>query len=127
LNLPFSQKDVVQVVNPQAVDEKLVRSLVTAGYNAIFAFNDLMAIALVQAAGLAGVRIPQDVMVVGYDDAPVRSLIRPIIASMSMPVADIARTAGEWIAAVIVNRDSVRWQRLLPGTFSPGETMVISP
>lgn len=122
--VPFGSEDVITVADPQAVDEELLTLLQCRGYNAVFAFNDLMAIRVVQVAQAQGVSIPADLMVLGYDDAPVRSLIQPAIASMTMPVADIARSAGEWIGSAIVNRDQEPWQRHLPGVFCPGETML---
>ncbi len=48
-------------------------------FTAIFAHNDDMAIGAIRAIHEAGLRVPEDISVVGYDDVPVAShLVRPL-------------------------------------------------
>ena len=44
---------------------------------AVFAVNDLMAIGAMEAVQKAGLRIPEDVAIVGFDDIPATTWVRP--------------------------------------------------
>jgi DNA-binding LacI/PurR family transcriptional regulator len=50
---------------------------------AVFACNDLMAIGAMEAAGQMGLRIPQDVAVMGFDDVPAASWVRPRLTTIA--------------------------------------------
>lgn len=60
---------------------------------AIFAANDDMAGGVVKAAHALNVRIPEDVSVVGFDDAPIARQIWPSLTTIQQPIRDMARTA----------------------------------
>lgn len=65
-----------------------------AAYTAVFALNDLMAFGAVQALREAGLAVPADVSVVGYDDVPTASLITPGLTTVRQPTAAIGRQAA---------------------------------
>ena len=123
LAIEFSDSAEYQVKDPAAIDGEFIQKIMADGCDTVFAFNDLLGVAVVQAAMEAGISIPQQLSVMGYDDAPVRSLMRPRLATMSMPVAAMAERAGAWIQAVIVNKDETLWQEHLSGVYCPGETI----
>ncbi len=60
---------------------------------AIFAFNDNLAIGAMQAARTHGLRVPQDLSVVGFDDSEHASLITPALTTVRQPLAEMGRTA----------------------------------
>lgn len=60
---------------------------------AIFAANDDMAGGVVKAAHALSVRVPEDVSVVGFDDAPIARQIWPSLTTIQQPIRDMARTA----------------------------------
>ncbi|MDC7682721.1 LacI family DNA-binding transcriptional regulator [Asticcacaulis sp. BYS171W] len=62
---------------------------------AIFASNDEMAIGAYKAAAQLGLTIPDELSVIGYDDAPIASRITPGLTSVKAPIRDIGRTAAE--------------------------------
>jgi LacI family transcriptional regulator len=66
---------------------------------AIFAGNDEMAMGVYGAARQLGLRIPQDLSVIGYDDAPIASRVWPPLTSVRLPVCDMGRAAVEGIFA----------------------------
>lgn len=68
---------------------------VTPAPTAIFAANDLMALGAICAAQDSGLRVPQDVAVVGYDNREFTRIIRPTITTVSMPVYEMGHTAAE--------------------------------
>jgi LacI family transcriptional regulator len=60
---------------------------------AVFAANDLMAFGAIAALREAGLDVPRDVSVVGFDDIRVASLISPALTTVRQPAYDVGRTA----------------------------------
>ena len=53
-------------------------------FTAIFAYNDMMAFGAMQAIKEKGLRIPEDIGLVGYDDIPFSSLISPALTTIRL-------------------------------------------
>jgi LacI family transcriptional regulator len=64
---------------------------------AIFASNDDMAAAVISVAHKMGLELPTQLSVVGFDDAPVATMIWPLLTTVRQPVATMARLAAELI------------------------------
>lgn len=62
---------------------------------AIFAANDLMALGAIYAIQEAGLRVPEDIALVGYDDREIASLSRPTITTVSLPCYEMGRTSAQ--------------------------------
>lgn len=62
---------------------------------AVFAINDLMAIGALEAARAAKLRVPEDVAVVGFDDIPAASWVRPRLTTIAQFPADMGRILTE--------------------------------
>jgi LacI family transcriptional regulator len=62
---------------------------------AIFAGNDLMALGAVYAIQDAGLSVPNDIAVVGYDNREFTRIVRPGITTVVMPVYEMGRIAAE--------------------------------
>jgi LacI family transcriptional regulator len=60
---------------------------------AIFAFNDNHAIGALQAARARGVRVPEDLSVVGFDDVEHAAIVTPALTTIRQPLAEMGRTA----------------------------------
>ncbi|HEU5353955.1 MAG TPA: substrate-binding domain-containing protein, partial [Actinocrinis sp.] len=67
---------------------------------AIFAANDLQALGVYQAAREAGLRIPQDLSVVGFDDLPVVAWADPPLTTVHQPLTEMAAAATELALAL---------------------------
>jgi DNA-binding LacI/PurR family transcriptional regulator len=63
--------------------------------SAIFAANDLMALGAVYAIQDAGLSVPRDMAVVGYDNRDFAKIVRPKITTVVMPVYEMGRVATE--------------------------------
>jgi LacI family transcriptional regulator len=63
--------------------------------SAVFAANDEIAVGVATAARDAGVLIPEELRLVGFDDSRLCSLVRPKLSSVRMPVRDMGRAAVE--------------------------------
>ena len=59
----------------------------------MFAFNDNLAIGTMRAARARGLRIPEDLSVVGFDDSEHASLVTPELTTVRQPLAEMGRTA----------------------------------
>ena len=62
---------------------------------AIFALNDEMAAGVLQAARQAGLRVPEDLSVVGFDDFEIASRLWPTLTTVRTPTREIGRLAAE--------------------------------
>jgi len=60
---------------------------------AIFAFNDNLAIGAIQAARANGLRVPEDVSIVGFDDVELATIVSPTLTTVRQPLAEMGRTA----------------------------------
>jgi LacI family transcriptional regulator len=64
---------------------------------AIFASNDDMAAAVISVAHKIGMELPTQLSVVGFDDAPIATMIWPLLTTVRQPVTSMARLAAELI------------------------------
>jgi LacI family transcriptional regulator len=62
---------------------------------AVFCANDLLALGVLQAMVSAGVRVPEDVAIVGYDDIEFASAAAVPLTSVRQPAARIGQKAAE--------------------------------
>jgi LacI family transcriptional regulator len=60
---------------------------------AIFAFNDNMAVGALEAARARGLRVPQDLSVVGFDDSERAAIVTPTLTSVRQPLEEMGRVA----------------------------------
>jgi LacI family transcriptional regulator, xylobiose transport system transcriptional regulator len=67
---------------------------------AIFAGNDLQALGLYKAARELGLRIPEDLSVVGYDDLSVAEWIGPALTTVRQPLLEMADQATRLVLAL---------------------------
>ena len=66
---------------------------------AIFAGNDEMASGVYGAAHEMGLRIPEDLSIIGFDDAPIATRMWPAMTSVRLPVREMGRAAAEKLFA----------------------------
>lgn len=71
---------------------------------AIFAGNDLMAIGALQAVWEKGLRVPDDLSIVGFDDVPLAAAVVPPLTTVAQPTAELGRTAVSMLIAKIEGR-----------------------
>jgi LacI family transcriptional regulator len=67
------------------------RKLLSVGEmpRALFVLNDLMAIGVILTLQEAGIRVPQDVAVMGFDDIPEARIVRPMLTTIAQEPRDI--------------------------------------
>lgn len=62
---------------------------------AIFAGNDEMAVGVYQAARLAGLDVPKDISIVGFDDTPMAARIWPPMTTVRLPIREMGKAAAK--------------------------------
>lgn len=73
--------------------------------DAIFAANDMMAIGCLYALTEAGVEVPREVALAGFDDIPTARFVSPPLTTVRVQIADLGSRALERLAAWIENPD----------------------
>jgi LacI family transcriptional regulator len=90
--------------------------------DAIFASNDLMAAGSIQAAAQRGLRIPQDIALIGYDDRYLSEALLPPLTSYAIPLNQI----GQKAASLLINRLLKKNATRIPSTSLAGQVIVRS-
>jgi LacI family transcriptional regulator len=68
---------------------------------AVFAANDAMAIGVLSAFQEAGVRVPEDAAVAGFDDIPIARFLTPPLTSVRVGIAELSARAMERLLAAL--------------------------
>ena len=88
-NLVFCEED--DPLYGYRVVQKVMRSRRTP--SAVFAHNDTLALGVYRGLYEMGLKIPQDVSVVGFDDLPSCGFMFPPLTSVGVPLTELARIA----------------------------------
>ena len=62
---------------------------------AIFAANDFMAVGAIRALTQAGLAVPGDVAVVGFDDGALATVVQPPLTSVRVPRVEMGKVAAQ--------------------------------
>jgi LacI family transcriptional regulator len=82
---------------------------------AIFAANDSMAIGALSAVREAGIRVPQDVVVVGFDDIPIARYMSPPLTSVHVAINELGERATRMLLQAVEEKNlHVKSQETLP-------------
>lgn len=90
-------------VSSRAAVDRLLRSGVPV--DAMFCFNDVLALGAMRAVRAAGLRVPDDVAVIGWDDTAAAAYYAPTLTSVRPDKAAIARTAVDRLLAMIAGEE----------------------
>lgn len=99
--IPFSEKDIFTFPNIAAITSESVSSI-AAKHDTLFCMNDIVASVVLSELGRLGVRVPEQCQVTGFDDSPLRRITRPLLTTVSMPVFELARRAGERLTKEVI-------------------------
>jgi LacI family transcriptional regulator len=72
--------------------------------SAIFAGNDEMAIGIYTSARKAGLRVPDDLSIVGFDDTPMAARMWPPMTSVRLPIREMGREAAACLLSLVDDR-----------------------
>jgi DNA-binding LacI/PurR family transcriptional regulator len=75
-------------------------------FTAVFAYNDISAIGAIWAFREAGLRVPEDVSVVGFDDIPGAAFANPSLTTVRQPLLRMGQIAAQTVIERIENCES---------------------
>src|SRR5439155_5954029 len=81
---------------------------------AVFAADDAMAAGALRAIREAGLGVPRDVAVVGFDDAPIATLTDPPLTTVRQPVYELGAAAARLLVAQLRGQQPAPVQEHLP-------------
>jgi len=110
LNLEIDESLVVQLKSPEpgpAPGQEVMRELIQTHrpFSAVFAFNDVTAIGAISALRDAGLRVPKDVSVLGFDDIMSASTHHPPLTTIHQPLRSMGQVAASTLLSLI--RDEI--------------------
>jgi len=77
------------------------QQLLPAAPTAIFVANDAMAIGALRTLRRAGLQVPQDVALIGYDDVPIAAAVEPALTTVRQPIARLGSMAAEVLIGML--------------------------
>lgn len=80
--------------------------------SAIFASSDYLAIGVLGAFQRAGLSVPQDMSLIGFDDMPFADLVNPPLTTIRQPVPEMGRLAFQVLLALMHGDNAARLSRL---------------
>lgn len=127
----FRRRSAFERLIGERPDLRLVRSLQGSfsrehGYRAAIALlqqepdvdavtcgNDLIACGVLDAADSLGIRVPEDLLVTGYDDIDIATMCKPRLTTIRQPVDELMRTAVGMLLAPRSPADGARLEQYL--------------
>ncbi len=79
-------------------------------FTALVCFNDNAAIGAIRALRDAGLRVPSDVSVIGFDDIRAAALISPSLTTVRQPLREMGWTAAEYLLGRLEGTETFREQ-----------------
>jgi len=108
LEIDIDPRLVVQLESPDAgpgpgheVTKKLIDADVP--FTAIFAFNDVTAVGAILALREAGLKVPKDISVLGFDDVLAASINHPALTTIHQPLRSMGQEAASTLLGLIRN------------------------
>jgi LacI family transcriptional regulator len=90
----------------QAMDEFLANN--PPSFDAVFAGDDELAISAIGALQNAGLKVPEDVSVVGFDDQRLAPLLAPALTTVHAPTEEVGYVAGQQLLKILQNQPADR-------------------
>jgi diguanylate cyclase (GGDEF)-like protein len=82
-------------------------------FSAVLASNDISALGVIGAIQQAGLRIPEDVAVIGFDDQPLASGQNPPLTTVQYPLYEAGYQAAEMLYEHVIHRKDISEQKIL--------------
>lgn len=92
--------------------EAAIEALLKSGheFDAVFAANDMMAIGALQALRQAGLRVPEDVALVGFDDVPLARHLG--LTTVRVRIAELGERALDRLVSILAGEEDTNGQEL---------------
>jgi DNA-binding LacI/PurR family transcriptional regulator len=120
LNVHLADESVLPFDNAEATAKRVLA--LRPRPTALFVWHDGNAYTLLQAFESLGLTIPDDLSIVGYDGIHWPSKSANVIASVAVPVHEMARI-GVCLLDRLIAGDGQPGNQIIPVTFNPGSTL----
>ena len=77
---------------------------IASGATAVVAFNDLVAVGVVERLRQRGLTVPADMSVVGFDNVPVSTMVWPNLTTVDSPRVQMGRASVDMLLDLVLNR-----------------------
>jgi DNA-binding LacI/PurR family transcriptional regulator len=84
--------------------------------SAIFAGNDVLALAALEAARERGISVPHELSIIGFDDIPEAAMVTPPLTTIRQPLTEVGDRATRLLVDIIEGRPSAPAAHLLQPT-----------
>jgi LacI family transcriptional regulator len=91
----------------------------------ILAVSDMVALSLYRILHETGRRVPEDIMIVGYDNLELSSLMTPSLTTVAQPMEDIGRRSAKIIIDMVENNKLEQREIILPVSLKKRETTAV--
>lgn len=98
--------------------QSAAKSLVASGNlpTAVFVHNDETATGLLHGLSQAGLRVPEDISVIGYDDMPYSAVFNPGLSSIRLPRREWGKLAARKLIAVLEHQPGAKDAHIIEPT-----------
>ncbi len=94
--------DYHEIGGGRALDTLLERGI---PFSAVICANDEMAAGAMESARAHGLRLPEDLSIAGFDNAPLARYLYPKLSTIDYPIADMGRMAARWVLSEVYGHD----------------------
>lgn len=101
--LAVDEEWIVEGDNTEASGSRGTRRLLPASPTAIFVASDMMAIGSLKALRDAGLQVPQDVSLVGFDDISIAAAVEPALTTVRQPIERLGSMAADLLVNLLEN------------------------
>jgi LacI family transcriptional regulator len=99
--VPFDPDLVVEGDFTEEGGYRAMQRLLPLAPDAVFAASDIMAVGAMHAIHEAGLRVPEDIAVSGFDDIPLAARTNPPLTTVRQPIQRLGATAAETLIDLI--------------------------
>ena len=101
MELSLTDVRIGPVVPTLAGGRGAARAVVERGLTAVLTYNDLVAVGLLRGLAELGVKVPDEVSVIGFDNTLPADLVSPGLTTVAQPVTLLGETAGRHVIALV--------------------------
>ena len=112
-NLPFSEATMPYGYFVPEAAKPHVESMLSMGITAILCGNDLIASGVITECDLRGIRIPEDISVIGFDDIPISAKLTPPLTTIRQDRIELGK-CGFYALNSLINHVSISRTLLRP-------------
>lgn len=100
---------------------------VQAGVTGVLTTSDLIALRVLGDAHQADIKVPRDLSLIGFDDLPLSTAVRPTLSTVSQDVGQIAEKAVEYLHRTITKEQPSEGGMVIPMTLTLRQSTAAAP